>query len=714
MDELKKGLIKLTDAEKRALEASNIELEKEGKMLPNVTTGPNGLKKPFSKVDVDLMEVAERVQNAEYAQRYIRDGMRILQGGFVYDDGTQRFSSSDESLKCYFPVVSFPPELQEEVQSDNLKEEAIALDLSEQSIKIETGQGNEPKTGATQHTSEDKDFAQKESQNDVYATGEVLFVPQYGIEIQLLEIQKTYTDDGKSAFASYIFLVKTWCGHQEIEVPGNKLLELDWLKRAADGLLYLEAKVADKIKKQLILFIQKNTARQTRRYKGGGWKKVGNIWGYVLASGIINGPDYPIIGSKDYEFPPRVEGGEAEICYKIFEMMSICQNPAIMLILMLYVQLSFLSTIFSLAGAAVKFILALVGETNSRKTTLALLLAKVFVANEKLPDATFSATLGGIETAVYECGDRCMILDDMKPGATKTENKEMAKKLELVTRLFGDRTPNRRMVGYGSDDGFQVGGGCIVTGEYIDGVESSRTRRVNIFITRNEVNNELLSQFQEINYWSTYLYYWLSYITLEIDGVIKFIRSEFCRLRKQGKFKIDRRNDQFAQLSISLWLFLKYAVDCGVLSSDDAGKKYYEMQDMILAVLRQNEEETKSQSILAIMLEGFYNYARQYAEPMGLMETNTEKIYQDEKFFFVSIEVFLAIANKYAEKIGASVALPSARLLPKMLEEENIIEVKKEGDKIRRTLHLPGHATSARFLWISKDNLEMYIRQIEQ
>lgn len=710
MDELKKGLIKLTDAEKKALEASNMELEKEGKMLPNVTTGPNGLKKPFSKVDDDLMEVAERVQNAEYVQRYIRDGRDILQGGFIYEDGTQKFSSSDANFQCYLPVESSPMESQEEVQSDNVKEEDITLDLSEQSIKTETDQGNEPKTATTPHTSEDKDFAQK----DVYITGEVLFVPQYGIEIQLLEIQKTYTDDGKSAFASYIFLVKTWCGHQEIEVPGNKLLELDWLKRAADGLLYLEAKVADKIKKQLILFIQKNTVRQTRRYEGGGWKKVENMWGYVLARGIINRTDYSIIGGKDYEFPPRVEGGEAEICHKIFEMMSICQNPAIMLILMFYVQLSFLSTIFSFAGAAVKFIVTLVGETNSRKTTLALLLAKVFVANEKLPDATFSATLGGIEMAVYECIDRCMILDDMKPGATKTENKEMAKKLELVTRLFGDRTPKKRMVGYGSDGEFQVGGGCIVTGEHIDGVESSRTRRVNVAITRNEVNNELLSEFQETNYWSSYLYYWLSYITLKIDDAIKFIKSEFGQLRKQGKFKIDRRNDQFAQLSISASLFLSYAVECGVLSLDDAKQKYIEMQDMIFEVLCQNEEETKAESVLGIMLEAFYNHAQQYAEPMGLMGTNTEKIYQDENFFFVSIEVFLTIANKYAEKIGASVALPSARLLPKMLDEENIIEVKKEGDKIRRTLHLPGHATSTRFLWISKDNLEMYIHQIEQ
>lgn len=224
-------------------------------------------------------------------------------------------------------------------------------------------------------------------------------------------------------------------------------------------------------------------------------EKIENKRMYVLARGIINRPKYPIVGSEKYEFPPRVNESEAKIFCKIMQMTSICKNEAVMLILMFYVQLSFLATIFSHAGAAVKFIITLVGETNSRKTTLALLLAKIFVANEKLPDVTFTATPGGIEKAIYECGDCCMVLDDMKPGTTKAENREMAKMLELVTRLFGDRTPKKRMTGYGSDSELQVGGGCIVTGEHIDGVESSRTRRINLLITRDDVNNQLLSEF---------------------------------------------------------------------------------------------------------------------------------------------------------------------------------------------------------------------------
>lgn len=360
---------------------------------------------------------------------------------------------------------------------------------------------------------------------------------------------------------------------------------MDWLKKAADGLLYLDTKVADKIKKQLIALIRKRNVRHIRKYEGGGWKKIENKRMYVLARGIINRPKYPIVGSEKYEFPPRVNESEAKIFCKIMQMTSICKNEAVMLILMFYVQLSFLATIFSHAGAAVKFIITLVGETNSRKTTLALLLEKIFVANEKLPDITFTATPGGIEKAIYECGDCCMVLDDMKPGTTKAENREMAKMLELVTRLFGDRTPKKRMTGYGSDSELQVGGGCIVTGEHIDGVESSRTRRINLLIIRDDVNNQLLSEFQKVNYWPTYLYNWLGYVTQNIHNIISFIKTEFSKLRKQGKFKIDRRNDQFAQLSISAWLFLSYGVYCTAIQYDEVGKLYEKIKNMILLVL---------------------------------------------------------------------------------------------------------------------------------
>lgn len=84
MGELKKGMIPLTSVESKMMKASNMELEKGKKLLPKATRLPNGLKPSFIEVDDSLMEVAARVNDAEYIQRCIRDGEAILPGGFIY------------------------------------------------------------------------------------------------------------------------------------------------------------------------------------------------------------------------------------------------------------------------------------------------------------------------------------------------------------------------------------------------------------------------------------------------------------------------------------------------------------------------------------------------------------------------------------------------------------------------------------------------------
>lgn len=736
MRELKKPFKKLTQAEIAALDAAERNREIANRLLPPAEVGSNGLRRGLISVPERMMDIAKRAMHADQVWNYIANGGEIRPGLFIDENGNRNFYMEDgtryslpvdcgttpEIVRCASSmepeVESLKPETQvieSSVKAGERSGEAVKAAKADFIQREYLKKQNEDKESKKKQVEElDKEVKIAKETLAIEENGSIISFPEYGIAVQLVEIQRMYTDDEEKISTTYIFLVKTYTSEQEIMISGDKLQDLEWLKKAADGLLYLDAKTTENIKKQLIAMVLNAAVKETRKYESGGWKKVDNEWKYVLANGVVSMPDYPVIGNKKYKFPPHENISEVKIFQKIMEMTTICKTSHIMLVLMLYVQLSFLATIFSHAGAAVKFIITLVGETNSRKTTLALLLAKIFVANEKLPDVTFTATPGGIEKAIYECGDCCMVLDDMKPGTTKAENREMAKMLELVTRLFGDRTPKKRMTGYGSDSELQVGGGCIVTGEHIDGVESSRTRRINLLITRDDVNNQLLSEFQKVNYWPTYLYNWLGYVTQNIHDIISFIKTEFSSLRRQGKFKIDRRNDQFAQLSISAWLFLSYGVYCTAIQYDEVGKLYEKIKNMILLVLCQNEEETKSLSICSIMLEGFSNYAQQYAEPIGVLEMSTEKIYQDETFFFVTIELFLTIANRYAEKVGAGIVLPSGRLLPKMLDEENIIEVRMEGEKIRRTLHLPGYGTGTRFLWISKSNLQKYIAQIEQ
>lgn len=225
-----------------------------------------------------------------------------------------------------------------------------------------------------------------------------------------------------------------------MRVKGEKLQQLTWLVSATDGLLYLTAKLEEQIKKALILMIQKSRLTVVAYHEVNGWTQTDRGFVYVLSNGIIGDPECGVRGNPRYNFPDIQKVSCRDVFLEVLDMLQICRSKKIMWALILYVQAAFLSTLFDMAGMPLKTILALIGETNSRKTTLAILLGKVFNRLNRIPDVTFTATPGGIEKMIYQFHDSCLILDDMKPGATKEQNRDINQKLEQVTRLYGDRT----------------------------------------------------------------------------------------------------------------------------------------------------------------------------------------------------------------------------------------------------------------------------------
>ena len=712
MGELKTGMIRVTPVEGIVVEACKEIIETEGRVLPPAEIGENGLKKGMIPVPESLADNARNVAYAEQMMNYLVSGRNVYLSGFIDKNGNRKVASSDDCVKWDLPYKYLEtPKKQENIEIDLrnvVGVEPMNNDFQELSLSIidtKKEEDNKKSTASINICAGDA-FIDKENEPTI-------FFQEYGLRITLLSVQETYSSDGESEGTIYVFEIITGNRYKKVPVEDKNLQHLDWLIKASGGLLYLEAKEKENLIKTLISALRNADIRPTIKFDSGGWKKIENKFMYVLAHGVVGSANYPVIGDKKYSFP-RYEGmTECEIFCWMWQMFSICKNPAVMCLLILYVPACFLSTLFSVAGAAIKFILCLIGETNSRKTSLALLMAKIFDSEENQPDVTFTATPGGIEKAAYECNDCCMILDDMKPGTTKAKNKEMGEKLELTTRIYGDRTPKKRMTGYGSDTKVSVGGGCIVTGEYIDGVESSRTRRVDIFIDRNEVDNAWLAVFQDRNYWSTYLYNLIAYVTRYSLQVIGEIKKEFAILRKRNKFQIDRRNDQYAQLCISANLMLDYGVSCHAISKETRQQLYEQIENWICQILEENEKETKAVSPLSIMVKSFFDYAQGHAEPINFFAKDSDKIYQNEECFFVSITKLRAVAMHCAEDIGASILFPGERELPKLLEQEKLILIKKEGEKTRRTLHLPGLTTGSRFLWIFKARLDEWIQRIE-
>ena len=118
--------------------------------------------------------------------------------------------------------------------------------------------------------------------------------------------------------------------------------------------------------------------------------------------------------------------------------------------------------------------------TNSRKTSLVLALAKIFGRNNLVADAEFAtATNCGIEKVLGTYHDAPVIVDDFKPGATPMQQKALDGKLDELLRFYGNRVTKKRMTDFmpaGSKKYFPISGGCIITMEIVNGVQSSLSR----------------------------------------------------------------------------------------------------------------------------------------------------------------------------------------------------------------------------------------------
>lgn len=689
---MEKAFKKMTEGEREVFDWTEMVLKETKQRIPSPVQGNNGLIKAM--IPVPAAE-AERELTASAVKEAIANDNNVLLNGFI-KAGKRTIVNATTGQRWEIPVFQNLPETERLPNCLNETEEVLPMVSESPKCQSEVRKAVEPV--------EEKELTLRISEDE-------FTIPGTEVVVKLVEKQEHFSRDNSESVFQYVFEVCSLASRKKVRVKGEKLQQLTWLVSATDGLLYLTAKLEEQIKKALILMIQKSRLTVVAYHEVNGWTQTDRGFVYVLSNGIIGDPECGVRGNPRYNFPDIQKVSCRDVFLEVLDMLQICRSKKIMWELILYVQAAFLSTLFDMAGMPLKTILALIGETNSRKTTLAILLGKVFNRLNRIPDVTFTATPGGIEKMIYQFHDSCLILDDMKPGATKEQNRDINQKLEQVTRLYGDRTPKKRMTGYGSDEELRINGGCIVTGEYIEGVESSRARRLEVTIDREEVDNEKLSECQRRDVWPTYLYHFLTFITAKFAETVEYIRSRSEELRRTAGFKLDRRNEIWAQLSVVVEIMMSFGVECGAISQEESCELAMEGRNAIYELLTENEKEAQRVSPVCLVLRALNAYVQENGEPEVMFSGDTKKLYASDEYYFVALPKLIEIALDYTRRTAADTVLPGERMLPKLLEAEEVLETRMEGGQKRRTHHLPGDTTGPRFLWIRKGKLTEYIER---
>ncbi len=542
------------------------------------------------------------------------------------------------------------------------------------------------------------------------------------LEVESETVHHFNTRNGYELRSKYIFSIYINGTCINVSVWGDEIYDLKWLRRATGGkaIIYAWGRKGNLFNELLCDCLNKSSYKEFHYYPTNGWHEMPDgSYRYLYDKGIIgmsNSDTYAAVEHKLIYDEDNV--GSYQVFTDILRMMNcVCNTSAISTILVLYAHLGALTTLFDLAEFPIKFIVALIGVTNARKTSIALNLTKLFdrCVSPK-PDISFEATVGGIETSFSKYHDAVFAIDDLKPSDSKEKQKETAKKLEKIVRAYGDRVPTVRMNDYspsGKDIYYPIWGCCMITGEYLDGVASTLARIVSIHIDGNDVNNDELRYFQE-NYkiLSTHMVDFISYITNNFDFIVSYIKSRAVEIRNEvyNIFDVPRYKESYATFLVCSEIFLGYALHRNFLNAQEAeGYKLY-FERAIHRIIAASDSDIVEHNPGIIALQAIDNYIKTgivkiYSEGQSPVLSDEYYAFIEDDYLCIKLEVAYRILLKYVRSLNADPSVTTPKQLLPFLQALDVIRIDTKGEKKRSTHKLRSRTTEIRFLFIKRNKM---------
>lgn len=506
-------------------------------------------------------------------------------------------------------------------------------------------------------------------------------------------------------------------------VSGSQLESLTWIREISGGAAYFStAKNARTLVLEILHSLIDNKHYDERiEFTENGWKKIEYKWYYATDFGLIGENQNVYFGdySRSFIYDKAIVGIKNTF-ETALKMTNICDDKSITLPMFLFTHLGILCTPYELAEVPIKGVMALIGTTNSRKTSLALCMTRIFNRNNlKTADISFESTLGGLEKESSKYSDSVFLIDDIHPTTSKKNYQKMMESLEFILRRYGDRIPKTRMTDFmtnKTDGTYDVSGVCLLTGEDIGGVQSSMTRTLILEIDKFSVRNEILSFYQQNPYVLTsYLYDFITYVTKNFELVVSFIKQRVPELRAGITYEIPRYCEYFAQLMVCTEIIAQYAKDRGFWNDTEIANWISWCEAILHKLICKNLVHVEREDFAVMILQALQVEVDESCV-MLLQNLKTERIgynqiVEDENYYYIQSEYLIELTKKFWTKQGKDIPFTSSKQLTLFMEQKDLIMVRKEKDGTRRTLALPKR--KQRVLYIKKNKMFELLRKVE-
>ena len=506
-------------------------------------------------------------------------------------------------------------------------------------------------------------------------------------------------------------------------VDHDKIKSIQWLTKATNSLADIPKGKEEKIAYEaMVQECIEQEAEAEWIYPSAGWREIPKLgWRYVYKDGIIGGSENVHTAGKNYSLDVKKElVGEKEVFDNVMGMKNICGNGRTSLEMLIFVHAGLLTTLFERAGHRIDFSLMVVAPTNSRKTSMVTAMAKIFDRRELKADAEFAtATNAGIEKILGTYKDATIIIDDFKPGANLTEQREMDRKFDEVLRFFGDRVSKKRMTDFVPNAEkiyFPIGGNCVITGEYPpNAIESSLTRLFLTEITSKDVQNAILSVYQHEKWLlPTHVYDFVTWVTHKFDDCVKLISEEYVFHRGQHQFCVGRFGGMYATMMCTARIMCEYAKQRRFWSEVECQNFCTEVEKAVVLELGIMEDRLKRRDKASMVLNILKTAIDREKVSTVWLNVDTCKeqklLYEDENFYYIATVYLRQIVESQVRDMPDMPPVINNEEMISLLERKGAIDVKDEKGKRIRSRKLPIQRGNAkRYLYIKKDifnNLE--------
>lgn len=496
--------------------------------------------------------------------------------------------------------------------------------------------------------------------------------------------------------------------------------EKEILKITKDrGFIEQTKEAKDLIKRYLNEIIKYRNCPTIFEFSATGWtKNIDGKWHYLTDVGVIGHPEINARANVPQHFiydSNRV--GSKSVFEEFLGLRNICpQKPEYSTFLMHYTCLSVLTTLFQEVGHGINFVVALIGPTNSRKTSSALVFSRIFDRTPKAAaDIRFDSTDVAIREKMESYGDAILLVDDFLPYEDKSAIKNQIRKSEILVRGYGDRVPRKRSKAYAQINGIEafnrVKGCCMITGEVFEAnSESSLTRVIQIPFELGDVDLALLSFYQNnlLNI-PSFIFDFICFIETNVENVFESIKKEIdkARMDKNLKIRTPRFRDTMGILKAEISIFYNYAKARGFMTEAEIIEAMACDEKLIRKLIDENDSDTKVKSpatiICAALKKAISSNRLQIVseeEAKSMIDFEWAVIENDEYLMILS-NTLQNVYSMYCREKGREVIYKSGREIANPLSKENAIFQKNESGKPRRT-HKINAKTEKRFLFIKK------------